>query len=174
MRLAAIRDDADARRAPEVEAKLPALTADNRTTWAEARERYFSEGPNRRSLDVIEAGLFVIVLDETAPATWNERAAVLFHNDGHHIWCGGAGCRGHAAARACGCACERAPPPLGYHRFDKNFCLIVSENGHAGVNGEHSWADAPVMAVRGRARGGARAGAHARCAETRARSTWWR
>jgi hypothetical protein len=60
--------------------------ADNRTTWAEVREHYFSEGVNRRSLDCIESGLFFIVLDETAPVTWNERAAVLFHNDGHHIW----------------------------------------------------------------------------------------
>jgi hypothetical protein len=42
--------------------------------------------------------------------------------------------------RLCVCSC----------RFDKSFCVIVSENGHAGLNGEHSWADAPVMAVRAR------------------------
>lgn len=30
--------------------------------------------------------------------------------------------------------------------FDKSLSLLVFANGKAGVNAEHSWADAPVMA----------------------------
>ena len=29
--------------------------------------------------------------------------------------------------------------------FDKSFQLIVSKNARVGLNGEHSWADAPVV-----------------------------
>ena len=34
-----------------------------------------------------------------------------------------------------------------YNRwFDKSMQLIVGANGHIGLNGEHSWADAPIVA----------------------------
>jgi hypothetical protein len=29
--------------------------------------------------------------------------------------------------------------------FDKSFTIIVSRDGRFGINGEHSWADAPVI-----------------------------
>ena len=34
----------------------------------------------------------------------------------------------------------------GYNRwFDKSVQVIVGANGHIGLNGEHSWADAPIV-----------------------------
>lgn len=65
-----IKADASARKTSnhlrEAEVCLPALTADNRTKWAEARELHFSEGINRRSLDTIERALIWLALDDSA------------------------------------------------------------------------------------------------------------
>ncbi len=95
---------------------LASLTAATRTIWAEVREDNFSEGVNKVSLDEIEKALFVVVLDTNSPATWRERGSLTMHGDGTNRW------------------------------FDKSVSLIVYENGHAGLNAEHSWADAPVVA----------------------------
>lgn len=35
-----------------------------RTTWAQAREKYFSTGVNRSSLDCIEKAAFFVTLDD--------------------------------------------------------------------------------------------------------------
>jgi carnitine O-palmitoyltransferase 1, liver isoform len=95
---------------------LASLTAASRTMWAEVREDNFSEGINKISLDEIETALFVVVLDKESPTTWRERGSLTMHGDGTNRW------------------------------FDKSVSLIVYENGHAGLNAEHSWADAPVVA----------------------------
>lgn len=102
------------------ERALPSLTAWNRTRWAEARERYFGEGQNRRSLHAIESALFVVNLSdkEFEFLNWTDR--------GRDLLCGGED----------GSDCW----------FDKSFNMIVYKNGKLGLNAEHSWADAPVMA----------------------------
>lgn len=46
------------------EEHLAALTAGERTTWAEARETHFSTGVNRSSLEAIERAAFVLILDD--------------------------------------------------------------------------------------------------------------
>ena len=46
------------------EEHLAALTAGERTPWAEAREKYFSMGVNRSSLEEIERAAFALVLDD--------------------------------------------------------------------------------------------------------------
>lgn len=46
------------------EEHLAALTAGERTTWAEARETYFAAGLNRSSLEAIEKAAFVLILDD--------------------------------------------------------------------------------------------------------------
>jgi carnitine O-palmitoyltransferase 1 len=46
------------------EEHLAALTAGERTLWAEAREEYFSSGVNRSSLEAIEKSAFVLILDD--------------------------------------------------------------------------------------------------------------
>lgn len=46
------------------EEHLAALTAGERTSWANTRETYFSTGINRISLDAIERAAFVLILDD--------------------------------------------------------------------------------------------------------------
>lgn len=48
----------------EGEVKLAALTATERTTWANARLDYFFKGINRQSLDAVEKAAFVVALDD--------------------------------------------------------------------------------------------------------------
>eukprot|EP00668_Euglena_longa_P018525 GGOE01023103.1.p1 GENE.GGOE01023103.1~~GGOE01023103.1.p1 ORF type:complete len:868 (+),score=209.13 GGOE01023103.1:33-2606(+) len=95
---------------------LPALTTENRTEWAFIRERHFSWGVNRASLDVIERAQFVVHLDDAAPADWTAVGRLLFHGTGANRWC------------------------------DKSFNLVVFANGKCGIHAEHSWGDAPTMA----------------------------
>ncbi|ETW09160.1 hypothetical protein H310_01593 [Aphanomyces invadans] len=98
------------------EQHLGALTSANRTTWAEHRDTFFSEGVNRKSLRVIESAVFVLVLDDATPEHIDEQGKLLIHGNGGNRW------------------------------FDKSFTMVAFANGMVGHNVEHSWADAPVMA----------------------------
>uniref|UniRef100_A0A3Q0SIJ1 Uncharacterized protein n=1 Tax=Amphilophus citrinellus TaxID=61819 RepID=A0A3Q0SIJ1_AMPCI len=106
------------------EAKLGALTAGDRIPWAKARTKYFSSGVNKRSLDCIERAAFFVTLDDEEqgmlgddPASSLDRyAKSLLHGKCYDRW------------------------------FDKSFTVIYYKNGKMGVNAEHSWADAPVLA----------------------------
>ncbi|KAJ0405889.1 hypothetical protein ATCC90586_003350 [Pythium insidiosum] len=98
------------------EKHLAALTAVGRIEWAENREKYFSEGVNKRSLEMIESAVFMVVLQENAPGDWTSMGRDLIHGDGSNRW------------------------------FDKSFNLVVYNNGLIGFNAEHAWADAPAMA----------------------------
>jgi carnitine O-palmitoyltransferase 1 len=100
----------------KAEGHLPALTADGRINWAENREKFFSEGINKRSLEIIESSVFVLILDDKKPTDWSFCGKDLIHGNGSDRW------------------------------FDKSFQIIVYANGVAGFNAEHAWADAPVMA----------------------------
>ncbi|XP_072017786.1 carnitine O-palmitoyltransferase 1, liver isoform-like isoform X2 [Amphiura filiformis] len=110
----------------EGEKHLGALTAGDRIPWALARQRFFSSGINKVSLHAIETAAFVVVLDDEAHEydQEGERDQTLLDMFGRSLLHG-----------------------KGYDRwFDKSFNLIVYKNGRMGVNGEHSLADAPVMA----------------------------
>lgn len=104
------------------EEKLGALTASERTFWAQLRTQNFRKGVNRVSLDAIEKAAFVVILDEEEyhydhedPSKLNHYARALLHGKGYDRW------------------------------FDKSFNLIVGSNARVGFNAEHSWADAPIM-----------------------------
>lgn len=106
----------------EGEEHLAALTANNRTLWAEAREKYFSEGVNKLSLKTIESAAFVLVLDDEEndfdkddqdKLTRFSRA--ILHGKGYNLW------------------------------LDKSFNVVVTKNGRLGCNCEHSWCDSPIM-----------------------------
>ncbi|XP_053283297.1 carnitine O-palmitoyltransferase 1, liver isoform isoform X1 [Pleuronectes platessa] len=105
------------------EERLAALTAGERTPWANAREAFFSRGKNKQSLDAIEKAAFFVTLDETEqrfdaanPVTsLDSYAKSLLHGNCYDRW------------------------------FDKSFNLIVFKNGTMGLNAEHSWADAPII-----------------------------
>uniref|UniRef100_A0A1A9V5B4 carnitine O-palmitoyltransferase n=1 Tax=Glossina austeni TaxID=7395 RepID=A0A1A9V5B4_GLOAU len=101
---------------------LAALTAWDRSKWAETRNTYFIRGPNRVSLNTIETAAFVVSLDETPyefdlqrPELLDHFGRTLLHGNGYNRW------------------------------FDKSFTVCVGTNGRVGFNAEHTWADAPVM-----------------------------
>eukprot|EP00744_Colponema_vietnamica_P004683 GILI01006949.1.p1 GENE.GILI01006949.1~~GILI01006949.1.p1 ORF type:complete len:839 (+),score=188.28 GILI01006949.1:215-2518(+) len=104
------------------EAKLPALTCWNRTSWAETRENCFIRSKiNRTSLDTIEKALWVVCLDgDDSNVGWDDITA-----QGGLYMHGFNGCK---------------------RWMDKSLQMIVSPNGMIGMNGEHSWGDAPTCA----------------------------
>ncbi|XP_012543744.2 carnitine O-palmitoyltransferase 1, muscle isoform isoform X2 [Monomorium pharaonis] len=106
----------------EGEEKLAALTAGERTAWAQARKDFFTKGVNKASLDIIEKAAFVVALDDVPyeydpkhPEKLDHYGRVLLHGKGYDRW------------------------------FDKSFTLCIGSNGRIGFNAEHSWADAAVM-----------------------------
>ncbi|XP_022253543.1 carnitine O-palmitoyltransferase 1, muscle isoform-like [Limulus polyphemus] len=105
------------------EEKLGALTATDRITWATTRDEYFSKGMNKTSLHIIEKAAFCLVLEDTDfefdpkdPSKLDRFGQLLLHGKGYDRW------------------------------YDKSFNLVVARNGRVGFNGEHSWADAPILA----------------------------
>lgn len=102
--------------ASDAEQNLAALTATGRIEWAENREKFFSEGINKRSLHAIESAVFVVVLQDDLPADWTAMGKDMIHGSGGNRW------------------------------FDKSFNLVVYKNGLSAINAEHAWADAPVLA----------------------------
>ncbi|XP_045458600.1 carnitine O-palmitoyltransferase 1, muscle isoform [Melitaea cinxia] len=108
--------------AEEGELRLAALTAGERTHWAQVRQTHFSRGHNRTSLHCIERAAFHVCLDdieygfdENDSNKLDHYGRILLHGNGDDRW------------------------------FDKSFNLCFSTNGSVGFNTEHSWADAPVM-----------------------------
>ncbi|KAJ1553091.1 Carnitine O-acetyltransferase mitochondrial [Cladochytrium tenue] len=92
---------------------IGALTTENRDSWAKTRKTLLAASPvNKKSLDAIETGAFVLCLDDTAPVTKEEVSVACWVGDGKNRF------------------------------FDKSFQFIVFENGKAGFNGEHSMMDA--------------------------------
>ncbi|CAI5744391.1 unnamed protein product [Peronospora destructor] len=100
----------------KAEENLAALTAAGRIEWAENREQFLSSGMNKRSLEVIESAVFVVVLQNETAKDWTLMGKDLIHGSGGNRW------------------------------FDKSFNLVIYKNSVAGINAEHAWADAPVMA----------------------------
>jgi carnitine O-palmitoyltransferase 1 len=104
------------------EVLLGAVTAVERKPWAQIRQSYFMRGTNRISLETIERAAFFLALDDEEhyydkddPSRLDSYCKWLLHGDGHNRW------------------------------YDKSFNVIVMKNGKAGMNVEHSWADAPVI-----------------------------
>ncbi|CAD6196680.1 unnamed protein product [Caenorhabditis auriculariae] len=107
----------------EGEKNLAALTAGERAPWAKTRRAYFRAGVNKTSLNDIERAAFVVILDDDEvnydpedPSKLDRWAHNLLHGKARDRW------------------------------FDKSFNWIISKNGHVGINTEHSWGDAAVMA----------------------------
>lgn len=104
------------------EERLAALTAGDRTVWANARRKFFNNGVNKKSLDLIEKAAFIVTLDEIPyeydkedPSKLDACGKNLLHGKGYDRW------------------------------FDKSFTLCIGTNGRVGFNAEHSWADAAVL-----------------------------
>lgn len=112
-----ILKDAEAWEAKEEsELRIAALTANNRDTWAQCRRAHFTSGINRESVHAIEEAIMLVVLDDNQFSDVGNRVKYLLHGAGASIW------------------------------FDKSINAIFFTDGKMGLNLEHSWADAPVIA----------------------------
>lgn len=104
-----------------------ALTAGSRDKWYNARKKHFCDVVNKATLYDIESAAFFVSLDDNTydhtignkedGSQLSEIAGALIHGSCTDIW------------------------------FDKSFTLKVFANGVVGFNGEHAWADAPVMGM---------------------------
>ena len=78
----------------KTENRLAALTAWNRTKWAQAREKFFATGINKVSLNDIESAAFVMVLDDepfiydknSSPIEYGAYGRQLLHGNGNNRW----------------------------------------------------------------------------------------
>jgi carnitine O-palmitoyltransferase 2 len=93
-------------------APLGLLTSLPRDEWADARVAIEASSPtSAASLRAIDDALFAVTLDHASPASLVDINNTFLHGDGSNRW------------------------------FDKSFQLIVTANGKAAVNFEHSWGD---------------------------------
>ncbi|XP_076636406.1 carnitine palmitoyltransferase 2 [Colletes latitarsis] len=96
---------------PASKSPIGILTTAERNLWANTRA-YLSEVGNRDLLQKIDSAVFTMILDDACiGADYNELVKTFLHADGTNRW------------------------------FDKSFSLIVSQDGYAGINFEHSWGD---------------------------------
>ncbi|XP_075974466.1 carnitine palmitoyltransferase 2 [Anticarsia gemmatalis] len=96
---------------PKAEHPLGILTTQNRDEWAKQRE-YLEATGNSETLKKIDSAIFNLVLD--SDEIQEDKHKILkkyLHDDGLNRW------------------------------FDKSFSLIVTSDGVAGINFEHSWGD---------------------------------
>nr|XP_034990942.1 carnitine O-palmitoyltransferase 1, brain isoform isoform X2 [Zootoca vivipara] len=106
------------------EEKLGALTAAERDPWARARQTYFRSGVNEQSLSIVEKAAFFVTLDTSEQGLQGPNPSQALD--------------AYSKSLLHGRCCDRW--------FDKSFTLIVYRNGKSGINAEHSWADAPIVA----------------------------
>lgn len=96
---------------PKAEYPLGVLTTQNRDEWAKQRI-HLEEIGNHDVLRKIDTAIFNLVLDDvTIENNKHKMLSEFLHSDGTNRW------------------------------FDKSFSLIVTKDGVAGVNFEHSWGD---------------------------------
>lgn len=96
---------------PPNEHPVGVLTTSERDQWARARS-YLLETGNKEILKKIDTAIFVMALDDEVIGNEHSKLNRTFlHSDGTNRW------------------------------FDKSFSLIVSKDGYAGINFEHSWGD---------------------------------
>ncbi|XP_076658046.1 carnitine palmitoyltransferase 2 [Halictus rubicundus] len=87
------------------------LTTAERNLWADTRAHLSGIG-NEKLLQKIDTAVFTMILDDTDIGTdYNKLIGTYLHADGTNRW------------------------------FDKSFSLIVTQDGYAGINFEHSWGD---------------------------------
>ncbi|KAJ8683208.1 hypothetical protein QAD02_019000 [Eretmocerus hayati] len=96
---------------PKTETPIGILTATNRDEWADVRSHLIELG-NKDILTKIDSAVFVLVLDdEIIGSDEHKLLRNYLHGGAENRW------------------------------FDKSFSLIVSKDGFAGINFEHSWGD---------------------------------
>ncbi|KAK2706367.1 carnitine O-palmitoyltransferase 2, mitochondrial-like [Artemia franciscana] len=96
---------------PSSQHPIGVLTSENRDRWATLREKLLSLG-NEEQIRLIDSAFFNLILDDDKMEDDPVKIVRSFlHGDGDNRW------------------------------FDKSFSLILSKEGKAAINFEHSWGD---------------------------------
>nr|XP_022311882.1 carnitine O-palmitoyltransferase 1, liver isoform-like [Crassostrea virginica] len=92
------------------------LTGQEREKWCKVRQKHFSQGVNRETMDMLEKAMFSLTLETEKYETMSERGEYLLCKNDGTLW------------------------------YDKCFNLVSFPDGRMGCNSEHSYADAPIIA----------------------------
>jgi len=113
---------------------LGVLTSLDRTQWAQAREEIIRHAPttNTESFAIVDSALFVLVLDDCSPRTKHEAAANMLH--------GSYELAEHHPEDSAYNAIEYQVGSCTNRWYDK-LQIIVTSDGGAGINFEHSAID---------------------------------
>jgi len=106
---------------------VAALTAGSRDKWYNARKDHFYDSVNKAFLREVETAAFMLCLDDEA---YDNKLATQE---------AGSELSKLAKSLIHGNCCNRW--------FDKSFNLVIYKNCVIGINGEHAWADAPVLGM---------------------------
>jgi carnitine O-palmitoyltransferase 2 len=87
------------------------LTSENRDTWAGLRAHLETLPGNQEALDLIDSALYCIALDDAKYSDEDEMSVNFLSGDAKNRW------------------------------FDKNYTIMLDQNGTAALNFEHSWGD---------------------------------
>lgn len=109
------------------EGEVAGFTAGKRDKWYQARKDHFYDDVNSAFLREIETAAFVLALD---CETYDNR--LISEQDGSEL-------SKLAKSLIHGTCANRW--------FDKSFTMVISKNCVLGFNGEHAWADAPVLGM---------------------------
>ncbi|EDW16810.1 peroxisomal carnitine O-octanoyltransferase [Drosophila mojavensis] len=96
---------------------VPALTHDNRTSWAKNRKHLLNlSEANKQKLKLVESSCIDVCFDEHQPQNTEESSQLCIYGDYHSRW------------------------------GDRSSCIIAFKNGHYVFTGEHSCYDGTVSA----------------------------
>eukprot|EP00736_Rhodelphis_marinus_P014176 Rmarinus@m.24928 len=101
----------DAESRPPPEVSIPTFTGADRTSWWQARSSLECLPANRETFEMVDSAIGVLSLASDLCNDWDSLARALLHGNGRSIW------------------------------FDKPLSIIVTADGEAGVNFEHTPAD---------------------------------
>jgi hypothetical protein len=106
------------------EEHLPAMTSENRKTWALFYDKYMQNEANREAIDAINKAAIMVFLDDSEPSL------TVVNGDSSNL----------------SAYCRMQLHGNGYNKwFDKSTTLTLYKNARIGVNAEHAWADAPIV-----------------------------
>ncbi len=97
--------------APPSGLPVAALSTMGRDAWADTRSALLLDEQNRVAMEAVDGAIIALTLDDAAPTSMPAMSRVMLHGNGDNRW------------------------------YDKSVNLIVTANGTAAVNFEHSWGD---------------------------------
>jgi len=141
-----VGDDVEERKFLSSLSAVGVLTSLNRKEWAMVREELVAHSPrkNSESLTIVDSALFVLVLDDYIPPNKHAAAANMLHGSYELTQrknCKNLGKRGDKEQSPFILPCEQYQSGSCTNRWYDKLQIIVTKDGNAGINFEHSAID---------------------------------